>query len=195
MKKDVLFRYERDAQGRILIDVTAEKVEELFSNFDRNAPYIRRDLDPDLVDYLIDSAREVDAEPFVISFSLASPPDRDQISRIRSSVTNFFQYLIEVERQNIREMIRRSLVLLCLGITLLFFSVWLNQWLGAERSVIANVFAEGLTIAAWVSMWEALAVFLADGLYHVQQIRLYRRLVAADTVFRSVTSPMPQRPE
>jgi hypothetical protein len=53
MKKSVLNRYERSPEGLILIDVTAEKAEDLYSDFDRSAPYIRRDLDPELVDYLI----------------------------------------------------------------------------------------------------------------------------------------------
>lgn len=69
MKQSVLNRYERDSSGRILIDVSADAVEDLFSHWDRTAPYIRPDLDEELTDYLIDSAVELESQPFGIRFS------------------------------------------------------------------------------------------------------------------------------
>ena len=50
---DALERYERTSDGKLIIDVSAARVEDLYSNFDRSAPYVRRDLDEDLADYLI----------------------------------------------------------------------------------------------------------------------------------------------
>ena len=184
MKRDVLSRYERDSNGAILIDVAAEKVEDLYSDFDRSAPYIRRDLDQELVDYLIDCARELGREPFTISFTLTHPPDDFRLSRIRRSVNNFFLYLAEVERQKVRQMVRRSLVLFCIGVAILFIAVWVNRWLGSERTVVANVFAEGLTVAAWVSLWEALAIFLIEWFPRLRDIKLYRRLATVQPLFR-----------
>ena len=191
MKRDVLGRYERDPKGFILIDVAADKVEDLYSDFDRNAPYIRRDLDQDLVDYLIDCARELGREPFTISFTLAHSPDDFKLSRIRGSVHNFFLYLVEVERQKIRQMVGRSLVLFCIGVAILFIAVWVNRWLGAERTVVANVFAEGLTVAAWVSLWESLSIFLIEWFPRLRNIKLYRCLAAVQPIFRAGAEVMP----
>lgn len=207
MRKDVLSRYERAANGSILIDVAAEKAEDLYSDFDRYAPYNRRDLDQNLVDYLIDCARELEREPFTISFALSNPPDDARISRIRRSVNNFFLYLAEVERQKIRQMVRRSLVLFCIGVSILFVAVWVNRLLGEERTVVANVFAEGLTVAAWVSLWEALAIFLIEWFPRLRNIKLYRRLATAESIFharpeaktsggsapQTVTAPIPEQ--
>jgi len=191
MKRDVLNRYERDSHDSILNDVAAEKVEDLYSDFDRSAPYIRRDLDQDLVDYLIDCARELGHEPFTICFTLAHPPDDAGLSRIRGSVNNFFLYLVEVEQQKIRQMFRRSLVLFCIGIAILFISVWVNRWLGPDRTVVAYVFAEGLIVAAWVSLWAALATFLIEWFPRLKNIKLYRRLASVQPVFRSGPEAMP----
>ena len=193
MKKAVLNRYERDAEGRFLIDVAAEKVEDLYSNFDRSVPFVRRDLDQNLVDYLIDCLKELGHEPFNISFTLTRPPDETRLARIKRSVNNFFLYLAEVERQKIRQMVRRSLVLFSIGIVILFISVWINRWLGPDRSVVANVFAEGLTIAAWVSLWEALATFLIEWFPHIREINLYRRLASVQPIFRCGAETMQRR--
>ncbi|MBU4119534.1 MAG: hypothetical protein KJ555_12315 [Proteobacteria bacterium] len=196
MKRDFLSRYERAPDGSILIDVAAEKAEDLYSDFDRYAPYNRRDLDQNLVDYLIDCARELGREPFTISFALSNPPDDARVSRIRHSVNNFFLYLAEVERQKINQMVRRSLVLFCIGVSILFVAVWVNQLLGEERTVVANVFAEGLTVAAWVSLWEALAIFLIEWFPRLRNISLYRRLAMAESIFlaRTDTGPNEERP-
>jgi hypothetical protein len=185
MRRDVLSRYERDGERNIIIDVAAPRVEDLYNDFDKSAPYIRRDLDQDLADYLIGCARELGRVPFILRFSLGNPPDEPRLSRIRRSLNTYFMYLAETEIQKILEMFRRSAILFVIGLGILFGSVWFNRLLGPERSVTANVFAEGLTVAAWVSLWEVLAVFLIEWFPHRKSVLLYRRLAHARLVFRS----------
>lgn len=71
-----------------------------------------------------------------------------------------------------------------IGLAILFCALSLNQWLGGQRSVVANVFAEGLIVAAWVSLWEAVATFLIERFPHRKNVALYRRLAAAGLLFR-----------
>ena len=44
MNNSILDRYSRLDDKRIIIDVTANRVEDLYNNFDQNAPYIKKDL-------------------------------------------------------------------------------------------------------------------------------------------------------
>ena len=53
MKKQILGRYSRTPDNKLMIDVVAGKVIDLFNDFDKHAPYIKKDLDPDLVEYMI----------------------------------------------------------------------------------------------------------------------------------------------
>lgn len=186
MKRDLLSRYDRAPDGAVLIDVSAARAEDLYSDFDRSAPYIRRDLNQELVDYLGDCAREVGGEPFTIRFLLGQLPDDAGLSRIRRSVSGFFGYLEELEWRDVRRMFRRSPGPASIGLGTLFISVWVNRGLDAGSSVVRSVFAEGLTIAAWVSLWEALATFLIEWFPHRANIILYRRLAGARVVFQSV---------
>jgi hypothetical protein len=185
LRTDVLNRYAKDGEGNIILDVTARRVEDLYNDFDKSAPYIRRDLDQDLADYLIRCARELGRVPFKIQFTLDNPTDASKSSRVRRSLNTYFLYLAESEVHEILQMFRRSAILFAIGLCILFTSLSLNRLLGPERSVTTNVFAEGLTIAAWVSLWEALAIFLIEWFPHRKNVLLFRRMANAPVVFRS----------
>jgi hypothetical protein len=185
MKQTILDRYERNSQGRIIIDVTASQVEDLYNNYDRSAPYIRRDLERNLVSYLIDCAKEITPKPFLVRFTLKIPPDESRESRVRNSVNAYFMYLQEIEGNKIIEMFRRSAIMFSIGITILFLSVYANHAIGEKHSIVAMVFAEGLTIAAWVSLWESLAIVLIEWRPYRKNILLYRELAGAELIFRS----------
>lgn len=184
MKQTVLDRYERNVDASIIIDVAASRMEELYNDYDRSAPYIRRDLDQDLVNYLIDCAKEVRIKPFIIRFTLHKYPDKAKQSRVCNSVKAYFLYLAEIEGQEIMQMFHRAAILFSIGIAILFLSVSVNHLLGEERSIVANVFAEGLTIAAWVSLWESLAIILLEWFPHRKMVLLYRQLANAELIFR-----------
>jgi hypothetical protein len=190
LRRDVLSRYDRDEQGGFILDVAANRIEDLYNDFDKSAPYVRRDLDEDLADYLIGCARELSRVSFTIRFTLADPLDEARSSRVRRSLNTYFLYLAETEIQKILRMFRRSAILFAVGLGILFASLSLNRMLGPERSVTANVFAEGLTIAAWVSLWEALVIFLVEWFPHRKNVVLYRRMAHTRLVFISKTAPV-----
>ena len=83
-----------------------------------------------------------------------------------------------------QRMFTRSGIFFVVGIAILVSSVLLNRWLGVERNVVANTFAEGVNIAAWVALWEALAVFLVDWYPRRKQVRIYTALAQAPLLFR-----------
>ncbi|MEJ2468842.1 MAG: hypothetical protein P8Y65_03870 [Campylobacterales bacterium] len=184
-KKEVLARYERDGMNRYIIDIASGRTEELYEDFDRQAHYLRRDLDQDLVDYLIACAKELPGKvPLVIRFTFEVPQDDAKYARLRSSVNRFFIYLAELEREAIAQMMRKAGLLFAVGLTIMFAAVWTRQWIGDTSSVVGDVFAEGLTVAAWVSMWEALAVVLIEWLPRRKTVRRLERLASAEVQFR-----------
>lgn len=179
MRKEILKRYARLKSGTVLIDVQANRIRDLYHDFDRTAPYVRRDLDPQLVDYLIDSARELGGMDYRIRIQLSDRIEDIPESRIRKSFENYFIYLKGLQQREMRTMVRNSLILLTTGIVILIAAVWTNEMQGEAMSVPGRVFAEGLTVAAWVAMWEALANFLLHWVPHRKLVRLYGRLAAA----------------
>jgi len=188
MKKDILDRYSRTPDGRIIIDISAGNIADLYSYFDRSSPYHKKELDQELVDYLIESVREIGNEDFVIQFMFSEPLEAGLKERLQNSVSNYFIYLKELEFRELAGMRRTSLTLLAVGISIISFSVWFNRRISVESSVLISVFAEGLTVAAWISLWEALATFIVNWMPHRRQIRLYERVAVADIFFVEAAS-------
>jgi len=185
MQSAILERYQRTDGGLYIIDITAGKISDLYNDFDRHTPYTRKELAPDLADYLADSARELEKEPFAIRFSLATAPDEAMKARISTSINSYFMYLKSVEMRELGRNMRTSLIFFVIGLALLFLSVWVNQLLDHDATVITKVFAEGLTVASWVAMWNGLAIFLVNWAPYSRRIKLYARIAEAPVQFTS----------
>lgn len=111
MKKEILDRYLRTDDGKVIIDITADKIEYLYNDFDKHTPYIKKELDQDLVDYLVDCVREIGNEAFLIKFGLTQSVDNDLQSRVQASIHNYFLYLKELEIREMKQMLRTALIL------------------------------------------------------------------------------------
>ena len=187
MKSAILERYQRTTSGQYIIDINAGEISYLYNDFDKYTPYVRKELDQDLVDYLIESASELDKEAFIIRLNLITPPVESMKSRITMSINSYFLYLKTIEIEELGRNMRTSLIFFIIGLLLLSISVWVNEQLelATNASVITKVFAEGLTVAAWVSMWEALANFLVNWAPFTRRIKLYERIATAPVQFIS----------
>lgn len=185
MKKNILSRYQRTDDNSIIIDITARSIKDFYNNFDRNTPYIKKELDQELVEYLIDSVAEIGRENFVIHFRLAELEDENLMSRVKTSIYNYFIYLIEREHRKLFKMSRTSLIYFIIGIVILSCSFWLNKQVLGGQGYVNHVLLEGLNVAAWVSLWNAIATFLINWAPHRNLIKLYNRIIQAPISFKT----------
>lgn len=183
-RKTIIDRYERSEQGKLFFDVWVPGPGHLYSNFDRTVPYLKKDLEQEFVDHLTDSAREVRNHSFIIRLSMPQMPEEHVQERIRRSIKTYYAYLSELEMRAIKAMFRRSLSLFLIGLVLLILAIAASRRVELSGGVVAEVFAQGLTIAAWVSLWEAIANLLLEWHPHSVNIRLHNRITNAPVHFR-----------
>ena len=183
MKKEFLNRYARTESGTIIIDVAAARVADLYEDIDKVSPFLKKDLNHRLAEYLKDAAHEIGRESFIIRITLNEIPAEDLKNSIRNSVANFFDYMIEVERRAMKRMAKTSLSLFAAGIIFLMASVYLSDWMMNGSRVLMQVFVEGITVAGWVFLWNAITIFLIDWAPRRDDIRRYRRLSGAPIEF------------
>ena len=67
---------------------------------------------------------------------------------------------------------------------MLLGSVYMNHALDFSSSVFKRIIAEGLVIASWVSMWEAIAGLLLNWHPALKERLIYRRLKTAELIFQ-----------
>ncbi|MBN1942662.1 MAG: hypothetical protein JW849_05135 [Phycisphaerae bacterium] len=185
-KKSILNRYARTDDGKVIIDVATARIEDLYNRLDLVSPYFRKDLDGNVANYLLECAREIGPSPFVIRLSLSQEPTPKMITWVRNSICSFFLYWKDLEKRRVRKMLRTSSILLAVGIAIVAIVIWMNRLLPAARGVLTSVLAEGLTVAAWVVMWESMASFLVLWLPRRSEIKLLDRLAHAP-IFLSAT--------
>ncbi|NCO02022.1 MAG: hypothetical protein GW906_09350 [Epsilonproteobacteria bacterium] len=179
MKRKIIERYERTAENEVIIAISATKIEDLYDDFDKKSTFLKKDLNHDLVEYIIESVKEIEQEKFIIEFNLEVMASDASISRVKNSVNSFFIYMQELEARKMSDMIRTSLILLLIGVVLATLSVIINKNLAEDTSVVTAVVAEGLTVAAWVSLWEALATFLIKWMPYKKTISLFKRIATS----------------
>jgi len=187
MKKSIISRYERTDNNEIIIDASIRSVEDLYNNFDRTADYLKKDLDQEFVDYVTDCVREIGKRDFVIRISPSTMPDKVVMDRVRRSIRTYFLYLRETEKRQLRAMLRRSLVLFAIGLALLAPAIAMTRRFSSSEGVLAEVFAQGLTVAAWVSLWEAIANLFIEWYPRRQEIKRYGRIIDAPVKFRRLS--------
>ncbi len=187
MKKDILERYDRLDDGRVVIDVYASKVEELYEDFDKQAPFHRKDLDEELAAYLLDCVREIGRVDFIIRITLDAVPSGELQERIRTSLRKFFIYQRGLESASMQQLLRKSLFFFLPGMVLLFFSLWFGGGMipDVRQLVYERVLVEGVTIAAWVSIWESLSILMFNWWPARLRIRLNSRIADAEVQFQS----------
>ena len=183
MKKSFLNRYARTESGAVILDVAAARVADLYEDIDKVAPFLKKDLDQHLAEYLKNGAYEIGSEPFVIRITLNEMLSEEIKDRIKKSVFNFFTYMIEVERRAMKKMAKTSLFLFTAGVILLMISAYLSDWMMSSSNVLMHVLPEGVTIAGWVFLWHAITIFIIDWVPRRNDIRLYRRLSSAPIEF------------
>lgn len=184
MKRDILERYERNSNNKIIIDIAAQKVEDLYDDFDKRAHFLKKDLNQDLVEYIKESVTEIGNEAFIIQFSFENKIAQESLLRVQNSIKNFFIYMQELEMRAMKEKMRISIILIIIGLFFTTLSVLMNQSEIVEKSITLGVIAEGLTVAAWVSLWEALATFLIKWMPHNEKIALYKRIADTEVTFK-----------
>lgn len=179
MKKHIIDRYDRNRDDEIVIKISAKNIENLYDHFDNTSSFVKKDLNSELVDYIIQSVNEIGNEDFVIKFYFEESIDDISKAKIRESIYNFFEYLQELERKKMNQQIKNSLIFIVIGFLFVGVSIFMDRY----ESMASKILAEGVMVAGWVSLWEAMATFLIKWFPLRKKFRSFRKVSSARVVF------------
>jgi len=190
MRSDLHPRY-RLENGQHCVDIRLASIAHLFDRRDP-APFRERDLDPGLVEYLIDAAEDLAPHgSFRLVFWFPAEP-------IPADVTHACRAHFEYERARLaRSRLRKRRVgqiALLVAISLLVIGQMLAQLVGQwPAGSVRDAVIEGLVILSWVVLWRPIDVLIYDWLPVRAQHRLLRRLLEAPIDLRVDAAASPAR--
>lgn len=177
----------RVENGEPCVDVRIGNIEQLFDNRDP-APFRERDLDPDLVEYLLATGEDlVSHDAFRLVFWLEKPC---QPGEIEAAFRAHFEYELDRLERRRRRQRRTGQIALLLGGTLIIALLSFAQLV--TRVVPGSIGAalhEGLVISSWVVMWRPVEILIYDWIPVHRERRVMRRLLAAPIDVRVGTGP------
>jgi len=177
-------RYRID-NGEAILDVRVTSANHLFDNRDP-APFRQRDLDPGLVEYLIDAGHDVAAaDRLRLVFWVEEPCDPDEVE---NGVHAHFEYELTRLWRSRREQLRTGWATLAIAIVAVVALVGMAELVA--RVIVGTLGAgikEALVISGWVLLWRPVDLLVYDAIPWRRQRRVLRRLLDAAIEIRTGT--------
>ena len=183
-KKKYISLYRKNSDnGRIIIDIALENYLEFFHEWD-NSAFKKRDIHAELVNFLDLCSEDIPLKKDLeIVFTLPTNKiNKEKEDLIRSSFKNYYSSVLRLEQRKTKKIIKSSVVLLVIAITLLTLYGLLNSI--RQESIISKVFLESLLIGGWVFAWEAVHLLFIDILEPFHKYRETKRLLNSNLSFR-----------
>jgi hypothetical protein len=166
-----------------LIEIRINAVNQLFNSFDPS-PFQGRDLDDDAEEFIVGWAREFPSgqKLRIVVHLPRQECETDGAKTLASSVSQHFEYRIEVMRLQLAELFRSGRLYLAVGLSI--FAVCHLMAELVRNTFPDNAFAEGveqgLIIFGWVANWKPFEILLYDWWPLRRRIRLFQRLARAE---------------
>lgn len=183
-KTDTLNLYNRNPESQaFMIEVSIDDYAEIFNGWDAS-PLRRKDMEPELVDYLEQASTEIPMkEKLELVFYLNKnmyDPDKEQKSL--TGIKNNFKFIIYLINQTLNLKYRQMATYIILSLVFITLAYLLRNLI--ELSLLTNIMVEGFFIGGWFLLWEAFSIFVFDSHQVRLRKKLYTRFLNSDIIFK-----------
>jgi len=178
-----LFPYDPES-GVFTIEITIDHYDEIFNEWDPS-PFRRRDLHPDLTDYLDYCSKEIPLK-YPIRLSIEVPEDKRNATA-EKMVEQGIRNNIRMDIFQLNKEIGKSDTLAILEMVFAFFFLFIAYYLmGLElEGTFYRAAIEGISIWGWVLEWQGILGFFFAKPGHRKQKKEYTRYLNAEVVFKN----------
>jgi hypothetical protein len=155
---------------------------DIFNGWDPS-PVRRRDLDPDLVDFLEQCASDIPVEfPVELQFYVPEAKcDKDKETRTIEGIKNNFSFTAHFIGKELEE-IRRKVLRYAIA-SLAFLSIGYISRHYVDPNMFTTILTEGISIGGWVFLWEAFSLSFFSGQEIHNRLKGYRRFQESKITF------------
>lgn len=166
-----------------IIEVSLEDYSELFNGWDAS-PLRRKDLEPELLDYLEQAATEIPIKEkvelvFYLPFGMR---DLDKEQKSITGIKNNYKVVMFFIQKTLRMNYRQLATYIFLSILFLIGAYILRNVTDLE--LLMSIAIEGLFIGGWFLLWEAFSLFFFTS--HETRIRrkIFQRFMDSEIYFK-----------
>jgi len=166
-----------------LIEVSLDDYSELFNGWDAS-PVRRKDLEPELLDYLEEAGTEIPIKQAIEMVFYLPKDKRDAEKDERSILTiqNNFKVVNQMIQKKIERNYRRLLVYVTLSLIFLVAAYLLRNV--TTLSLLTNIMIEGFFIGGWFLLWEAFSLFFFDTHEYKIRQKIFKRFIDSKIIFK-----------
>ena len=186
MEDELSKEYRRDDEGRYIIHIKAENLNELYNIYDPSA-FSERDLNHKAVAYLTENVVVLphDAQLRIIVHLPKKFKKGDAENDIARAIMHHFTFDSLNATSHIKRRIRKGFNALIFGILVFITGVGIATYLKSlnSSSFFMDILTEGLYIGAWVSLWQPIYIILYEWLPLYSEQKIYKKLANAKINF------------
>ena len=184
-KSDYLQKiYEKNTTtGHYVIQVAIDKYADIFNEWD-NAPFRKRDMDPDLAIFLENCFEEIPEKHGVdICFYLPKEGrDAGREESLIAGIKTYYSFYLHQEIKVLKNNYRRIFKYVLISLSLLAMSVFLSTTVG--DNIILGTVQQGFNIGGWVFLWEVISMLVFRGREVSSEISKYQRFLNSLIYFK-----------
>lgn len=173
-KKNTIFNYYNinSDTSAYMIEISLDNYSELFNGWDAS-PLRRRDLEPELLDYLEQCGTEIPLLNKVELYLYLPEKLRDDDKELRSKtgIINNFNVVIFFINKSLKKLYRQIITNIIMSIMFLL-ATYLFKNVVDMGDMFSTIFIEGLYIGGWFLLWEAFSLFF----FNSYEIRLRKKI-------------------
>ena len=157
------------------IEVHLYDLNMLFDSMDPS-PLRSKDLHARVVDHIVDSGRGFSFRDPLALILYVDETESDFLNdhEVRDAIRAYFARLSLQSRHKLRLHLRRGVISLIIGLTVLAAALFGSRMLGDDT--ISSTLRESMDIGGWVALWRPMEMFLYDWWPILGEQILYKRL-------------------
>lgn len=176
----------RQENNTFCIDVSFHEFKQLYDGRDPS-PFQERDLDENLVRYLVMGCEEIprDQPIKIVMIAPDLKSETQQKDDFILALHQYFDHEVRLTNNELKYLFKQGRVSFLFAFSFLTFCIFLAVKFAGDSSIFNKVLYEGLSIMGWVALWKPLNIFLYEWWPYVRKKRVYKLLATIQVEFKS----------
>ena len=157
-----------------VVEVALNSYADIFNDFDPS-PYRKKDLNPELMDYLNECSSDIPLDyPLILQFKIPKNQlDAAEEKRVKDGLKAYYAFSRYEAYTNYKKLIYQSILNVLISTFLLSFSIMINFFY--PGNLFLSVVEACITVGGWVFLWQAITMVVFERKSYKKRFLTFKR--------------------